>query len=140
MNEGYKKSSVSIERSFFDFDVNVAFREYKGRVYLIPYCDLTMREVLDFLDEDPRIEEFGYQNQTDRPERFTPQEWAARSRVWHALTKEPTWYEFALVEVSSYGKFWRLNPWWDLAESGKIRNWGKTPPSVSNTIRQKVKE
>jgi hypothetical protein len=54
----YREESVSHLRSPWCFDVAVGIRQYKGRLYLIPYCDELVRSTLDFLDRDPRLEDF----------------------------------------------------------------------------------
>jgi len=133
--EGYKKASVSMERSFFDFDVSLTFREYGKHLYLIPYCSSMMRNVLDFLDEDPRLSEYHYQNQTDKPERISDLEWARRAKVWHALTKEDRWPVYLSLEVSSYAAYHRFNPFYELTFMQSIYREEPQPSTVAELIR-----
>ena len=62
------------ERNPFDFDVSIAFREWRGYVYLIKHCDMIMGHCLDFLASDPRLKEYHYQNSTDRPDEISARE------------------------------------------------------------------
>lgn len=136
----YKLSSGSHERSAFDFDVSVAFREWKGRLYAIPYCDMYVRDVLDFLDEDPRIEDYHYQNSCDKPDEISNAEWSRRRRVWSALGEDGPWQQFVVAEVCSFSAYWRLNPYFDLARAGAFRKWDKKTSVAAEVVRNSSKD
>lgn len=60
----YRWNSTRLERSPYNFDVSVGFRQYEGTIVVIPYCDWTMKGTLDFLAKDKRLRDYHYQNQT----------------------------------------------------------------------------
>ena len=85
MREEAKKNSTSFLRNYFDFDVSITFREYGGRYYVQCYCDMTMHKVLDFVEEDPRVEDYHYQNLTDKPKEISEEAWEEREKTWDKI-------------------------------------------------------
>jgi hypothetical protein len=129
MRDGYKASNVSSSRDPFDFNVWVSFRHFKRRIYVFPGCDMMLRNVLDFLAEDPRLEEFWYDNRGDKPDELTQEEWNKRAKVWEKLAYAPE-YESALhLDVSKWDMWWKMNPYMDQSLSSTIRGWGDPEPS-----------
>jgi hypothetical protein len=107
------------ERNTFDFDVNITIREHEGRLYLIPYCDMFMRDVLDFLKDDPRLEDFAYWDNSDQPEDVSDADWAARKALWDAMDSGCTipdqlysdaWSDYLVFEICSYHALWKIKP------------------------------
>jgi hypothetical protein len=107
---GFRMSTTNPYRSICNFDVSVTFREYKGGIYVIPYCEGTMRNVLDFLAKDRRLRDYHYQNQTDRPTRVPARQWRERAKVWDALTEQARWGDYLMIDICSWSKWWQLNP------------------------------
>lgn len=105
----YRISSYSIYRSEYNFDVNIAIREYDGDYYLIPHCDMYMSRVLDFLRRDKRLQDFHYQNQCERPNNITKKEWKHREEIWDEIDKNG-WDNYLLLEICSWENFYTLNP------------------------------
>jgi hypothetical protein len=110
----YRISCTSLRRNPYNFDVSIAIREYGRSLYLIPYCDWTMKEVLDFLEEDPRLVDFHYQNQSDKPDHISEMDWYKRERVWHGMDKNGKWKDFLILDICSWNNFYELDPYHDL--------------------------
>jgi hypothetical protein len=111
--EGYRGQQGKSERNPFDFDVTIAVREHKGRLYLIPHCDMLMRKVFDFLKRDPRLEDFCYFNNTDRPKHITQTEWEKRKIIWDAINNTPEgWDDYIVIDICTYLGFWKIYPIW----------------------------
>jgi hypothetical protein len=123
MRAGYKAAVVSPERDIFDFDVSVSFRRYRGRIYVIPRCAMLLRDVLDFLQEDPRLDDFWYDNRGDRPEEVLPNVWGVRKKVWEKFAYAPEWDKPLHLDICTWDTWWRLNPYMELIASGKLRDW-----------------
>lgn len=114
ITRGYRMSTTSPLRSVFNFDVSVTFREHRGSIYIIPYCEGIVRNVLDFLAEDPRLRDYHYQNQTDRPEDISAREWRRRAAVWEPLTDHNRWLDYLVLDICSWNGFWQIKPMLDL--------------------------
>jgi len=119
----YKKQSSSHVRNIFDMDVSVAFRQHNGRIYLIPYCDMMMRDVLDFLDDSEKVSDFAYWNNTDRPEEITDEEWDHRRDIWNELLDEEKEWDMLVIELLCPGNFYRIDPWLEITKD--LYNKGK---------------
>lgn len=129
MRERYKDSTVSVCKDPFDFNVWVSFRRFRGRIYVFPGCGMMLQEVLDFLSEDPRLEEFWYDNRGDKPEEMAQSEWDKRAKVWEKLAYAPE-YEVALhLDISTWDLWWSMNPYMDQSLAPTIRGWGQPEPS-----------
>jgi len=114
VRKGYQENSASSFRSPFNFDVSVGFRHYKGKIYLIPYCDWTMKDVLDFLAKDERVRDFHYQNQTDMPPGVSISEWQRRGRVWEEMDRTDCWKDLLVLEICRWDMFAQIDPWLDM--------------------------
>ena len=121
--DNYRRQANNAERDPFDFDVSIAVREHEGRLYLIPRCDMLMRRVLDFLKRDPRLEDFSYWNNSDRPEGIAQKEWDQRGEIWDALDRCRTspgvlykdgWSDYVLIEICTVQSFWKIHPFMDM--------------------------
>jgi hypothetical protein len=119
--EGYRDQLGRSERDVFDFDVCIAIRNHKRRIYLIPYCDSLMRKTLDFLDQDPRLDDFAYWNNTDRKEEVSAREWKHRGKIWDEMDKK--WQEFVHLDICSWSAFPYVDPYFnDLIQGAKKGN------------------
>lgn len=100
----YKEASQSPYRGEpFDFDVELSIRKYEGRYYVMPHASGPLRHILSFLDEPNEwVEEYGYWDNTDKPEELTEEEWAERAAVWYPLSeygREGVWPDVLVFEV-----------------------------------------
>jgi len=116
LRRGYRMSSTRSERSLFNFDVSVGFRQYQGGIYIIPYADYGMMATLDFLKKDKRLRDYHYQNQTDRPARISSRQWAERRRVWHGMDSAGQWEDVLVLDLCKWDMWYKIDPWLDLAE------------------------
>lgn len=110
--ERYRKQAKEPYKNMFDYDCSVVFREYQGQVYLIPYFGSLLHHFNEKLRKDPRLVEYGYWNNTDRPDRVSPQEWGKRKKVWHALTEEHVWRDFLTLEILSQDNYIYVDPYY----------------------------
>jgi hypothetical protein len=115
LREEYQKSSTSSLRSSFDFDVSFAFREHEGEVYLIPYCDMSLQNVLDFLKKDDRLVDFWYTNQVEKPKKISKKDWESRRKVWERLTDEDLWNNVVVLEICNFPMWYLVDPWQEIA-------------------------
>lgn len=109
VRQGYYDQLQSSERDIFHFDVSITFHQHKGRLYVLPYCDMLMRKVLDFLKKDKRLEDFCYWNNTDPLEGVSDRQWKARGRVWDAITDN--WDDMLCVDILDKSRFLSIDPW-----------------------------
>ncbi len=112
--KGYAKAIGSFERSPFNVDVTVTLRARGRWFYVIPYADWLMKDVLDFLRDDPRLEEYAYWNNVDPPKTVAPEAWRGRAKVWRELTDHDRWQEYMAIEVVNFEKLSRVSPFLDL--------------------------
>jgi len=91
----------------FDFDVSMAIHEHEGRFYFRAFEGMASRGCLTgFLDEDSRVEDFHYQDQSDRPEEISRQAWAHRRGVWEAIAEN--WESRVVLGIVKEAKVDRL--------------------------------
>ncbi len=109
LREGYRAQLGSPDRNFFNFDVNIGVWEYRHRLYLIPFCDSLMRDVLRFLRRDPRLEDFCYFNNTDRPRGISQAAWDARGIIWDAIDAAG-WHDHIVIDICSHSSYWTIDP------------------------------
>lgn len=114
IRRGYRFSITSPYDSFFNFDVSVSFRQWKNKIYLIPHCSSKMRKVLDFLNNDVRLVDYHYQNQTDRLENISAQAWDKRAKVWDGIFDSGQWEDVLFLEICSWNTFLSIDPFFDL--------------------------
>jgi hypothetical protein len=127
LRTGFKKNSTEMERDTYSLDVAVAIYPYRGRTYLRTFAEpiSVVGRCLDFVREMPELEDFHYQNQTDPPKEVSSKEWAQRRRVWDGITKDDDIGRFVTLEILSFPKLWKLDPFYDLAQE-----WRKNPPKL----------
>ena len=102
-------------------DVSVAVYPYKGAYYLRTFCERgsIFGDILDFIEKLPELQDFHYQNSTNRPKGIGAKDWANRRKVWHAITKENQGIgNFLVLDIHSYQAFWRICPYIDI-----LREW-----------------
>ncbi len=121
----YRWSTTRSERSPYNFDVSVGFRQYEGKIVVIPYCDWTMRGVLDFLAKDKRLRDYHYQNQVDRPKTVGARQWDERRRFYNSMDSAGQWEDVLALDICRFDMWWRVDPWMDLARNEKAWPQGK---------------
>jgi len=110
----YRFSTTRPERSPYNFDVSVGFRQYKGAIIVIPYCDSMVRNVLDFLREDKRLRDYHYQNQTDRPKGLSNRVWSERRRFYSGMDEDDLWEDVLVLDICKWDMWYQLDPWLSL--------------------------
>lgn len=119
MHHKYGEQLTIFQRDIWALDVAVTMRRYKNRFYLIPYCDrgCLLRGTLEFMDDDERLEEFGYWDNTDPPEEVSSAQWAWRGTVWRHLTEHENWTEFVTTDIVSWLGWSDVSPVMDVMRS-----------------------
>ena len=107
LGKRYQAQATSGLRDEYDFDVTITVREYRGALYLVPYCDMFLRDALHFLRSDPRLEDFAYWDNADELEGISEMEWQERRAVWLGID-EAGWLDTAVIEICTPQKFWTI--------------------------------
>jgi hypothetical protein len=137
MRDGFKRAVAASVKDPFDFNVWVSFRRFRKKIYVFPGCSMLLCNVLDFLAEDPRVEDFWYDNRGDKPEEIEQEEWDKRAKVWDKLAYAPE-YENALhLDICSWDLWWKMNPYMDTSLRPTIQGWGKEvgPSSIAKIVK-----
>ena len=64
-------------------DYSICFSTHKGTTYAIPYFHEA--EILRVFRDHPKVSDFRFWNNTDKPEDLTDQQWEKRALVWDAI-------------------------------------------------------
>lgn len=134
LQDGFKKSVTNPRRETFDPEVSVAFTQHATGVYLRAFCDPVslLGGSLDFLRTHPNLEDFHYQNQTDKPKSVSLEDWDARATIWNDMTTRSGVFRDQLVlTISSHDCYWHFDPWIELAQE-----YNENPPALP--IREDV--
>jgi hypothetical protein len=98
VQERIKEASVSPKRMFHDADASLNIWIDGRYAYVIPYGEVALHSPWpDWL------EDYHYQNQTDRPEEITARQWTARKRAWDRIALDDwnaTRLEHSLISFS----------------------------------------
>jgi hypothetical protein len=115
----YRLQRAGYEKNPFDLDVALAIRQKAGCFYLIPYSGSGLLSgCLKFLDKHPALEDWHYQNQSDRPENITAREWKARERLWNYLMEDERWPDKLVLDIVTADGFERVDPWFKYLADG----------------------
>lgn len=106
---GQFKEAVQRGTWFCNFTTSVVFHENRGRYYMRVFDD---DKHLAFLKSDPRVEDFHYQDQADKPEEIGNRAWNHRKKVWNEITEGDGQWDQLILEIVSIGSWWRINPAW----------------------------
>lgn len=112
----YKESAAKPYRTGADFDASVVFRELRGNVYVSTFADFPMNKVFAFLQRDPRVRDYHYQNQSDRP-RVPAKDWEERKAVWEEMADTGKEFEQLVLEICTVSSFYRLDPYTDMVKT-----------------------
>lgn len=107
-----QRAHESSLKEYFDLTCSLNIWIRKGRTYIIP---IGPRWFLKVLEEAPDyVEDFGWWNNTDRPEEINAGSWRARERVWRGIygngnehNQDRLNYEIITMDDSVFG-FWDL--------------------------------
>jgi hypothetical protein len=130
VRKGFRENVTRLERDTYSLEVSIAVYPHKGRYYLRTFCEpcSVVGTVLDFVEQLPELEEYHYQNQTDRPEEVSPRDWSERKRVWNEIVETDNGVgSHVALDILSWSGFYLIDPWLDLA-----REWHDNPPTLPN--------
>lgn len=105
LRKRYQVATASPYRDMDNYDVSLVFRSHKSEVYMIPFGDMLVRDVLSFLKRDPRVVDFHYQNQVDKPRHVPNAAWEHRRDVWDTLCEPERWNDALTLEIMTYSMF-----------------------------------
>ena len=100
----YKAQAASDLRNSFNLDVSLAIRHHEGRFYIIPHVDMSMRNALEFLKHNKKLEAYPYWNNTDKPKHVTEKQWKLRGDTWRAMFEN--WQDVLVLHVVDVGSFY----------------------------------
>lgn len=123
--KGYRENLTKLEWSTYSLDVTVCLYPHKGQYYLRTFCEggSLFGKVLDFVETMPELEDFHYQNQSDRPDEVSARAWSHRKQVWDEISKVN--HDIGLhvdLAICSWHIFRLIDPWWRMVEE-----WAKNP-------------
>ncbi len=111
----YAKAMVKQTR-FFDLSVYIEVRKMANRYYLVPVCGGLLSKTLDFMENDRRLEQYGYwEGDHAKPEDVSTQAWAGRKKVWAKLLDKKNGYyanvhNYLIVDICSMHTFDVIDP------------------------------
>lgn len=112
--EKYKAQYSSLQRSPWDLSVAFTVRHRAGRFYIIPYCGEGMFSVLNFLSGMDELEEYGYWNNTDKPDEVSEAAWNWRAKIWDDFIHE--WDDCFTVDVLTPMNYIYKSPGLEMAQ------------------------
>lgn len=112
VHNAYRLQQSNPYRNEFNFDVSLGVHELRKRYYLIPYCDLRMRKVLDFLKKESRLEDYSYWDNADPPNDLPYTKFKARGRVWDAIYKAG-WDNVLTLQICDVQSYYQVDPSYD---------------------------
>jgi len=134
-HKSYGKTLAQHTWDLWAIDTSITMRVYRGKYYLIPYFDRRchLSGLLDFMADDERLEEFGYWNNTDKPDEVSTQKWAWRRTVWNDLTKHERWKEYVSVDIISWLGWSDVTPMMEVAQTrnAKLDETAVAPSTVT---------
>lgn len=115
--EQYGAQLSHLENSVWNFDLTLTIWEHKKRYYLVPHKPgFLLTNVLDFLQEDSQLEEYGYWDSSDRPKGVSPAAWRTRKKIWTHI-KVPEQVARSLeCSIVNYHNWNSISPWFEMAQ------------------------
>lgn len=98
-----KKEMESIKNDknsiMFQYDFVIYVKQYKSDVYLYPfYRELNDLNIL--MEKIPKLEDFGYWDNTDKPEEISESHWKKREKIWNTISNKYTFEESGFKKIS----------------------------------------
>lgn len=99
----FKKEMESIKNDkrsiMFQHDFVIYVKQYKSDVYLYPfYRELNDLNIL--MEKIPELEDFGYWDNTDKPEEISESHWKKREKIWNTINNKYTFEESDFKKIS----------------------------------------
>lgn len=83
INDEIVSIKTSNKRSpLVDFEFCITLFPLSNKILAIPYCE--QKSILSVLKNQPYVKEYGYWNNTDKPDELSDSEWETRSKDWDA--------------------------------------------------------
>jgi len=126
----YREQIGKSERNVFDLDVSVAVHKVGRRYLFRPFSGSgLLSSTLAFMAKMPALEDYHYQNSSDRPEEIGARAWAARAATWdRAMYPNWNWRPFLALDVVSVNGWHEIDPGAELMRKAFIAaNQAKKP-------------
>jgi hypothetical protein len=119
----YEAQAFSGLRNMWDMDVAIAVHDVGGRTLLRAFAGSSwFARSLDFLERHPDLEDYHYQNSTDRPDGITARAWSERRRTWErAMRPDGTFTHQLALEIVSPPGWHRIDPGFEMARKDAQR-------------------
>jgi hypothetical protein len=125
VRKSYRENVTRLEWDTYSLDVTLAIYPHKGQYYLRTFCERgsVFGKVLDFVEQMPELEDFHFQNSSDRPDEISAREWAHRKRVWDEISLVNNDIGLHVdLDICSWSSFRHINPWLKMAQE-----WAENP-------------
>jgi hypothetical protein len=110
----YRRGSTMTVRSAFNFDVGVSVHYFQDQWVFVPHTNWLVQHVLDFMADDPRLEDFHYETATDAPSDVPPEKWAEREAWFAALSKTEASHDRLMLVLCDWDHLIYVDPWLDM--------------------------
>lgn len=118
----YREQQGSSMRNAFDFDTAITVRFTGARYILVPYPGSGVSGCLRFMRRCPWLEDYHYQNASDKPDHISAAQWASRARVWDRLLDEGAEHDKLILSIVSPERFYDVDPLFIDAARARRRN------------------
>ena len=110
----FSRQMGSSLRSPYDLHVSVNVRKYRGRYLLIPYPGSgILGDTLRFLKKHPALEDYHFQNASDKSAKCSDREWKARGKAWDKLLQDDVIDDNLSLDIVNLDNFSSSDPWMD---------------------------
>lgn len=132
VRDAFKENSTSALKDTYALKMSVAVYPYKGNYYLRLFYDHSsvFGKVLDFVKDMSGLQDFHYQNQTDRPEEISARDWLNRKNTWYGLAAlHKDIGNHVVLVITDWESFYHVDPWVDM-----VKEWRENPPAIPTRI------
>lgn len=112
----YKEQVTNPFRDLFDFNAWVGVRCFQNVTCLIPRSDSYFKNVFDFMQEDRRLADWHYQDQTDRDVSVSTEEWNKRRKFYEDIEIADRWQDKVILPICDWDHFPEVDPFFDMAD------------------------
>lgn len=115
LREMYLTQLGQTERSLWDLTVAIAARKSRRGWLLVPYPGSgLLQSSLAFMERLPYLEDYHYQNSSDRPDEVSARAWAERAATWDPLLDDDVWRDRLDIDIlHGWHGYTAVDPIWD---------------------------
>ncbi len=114
--EQYKAQAFKYDRNAWDLDVHIAVHNVDGRILLRAFHGSGwFSSTIKVVERHRSLEDYHYQNSSDRPDNITARAWNERRRTWErAMRPDGNFIHQLVVEIVSPSSWHRIDPALDI--------------------------